>query len=310
MGYSQLAKNRRVREERVVAPVKKVHEENVPQGHMPSYEVLFTLVVNICTCSLGSVLFAYKWFACLNYLIGKNLFKPLALTFVWTILLIAGIVSTWYVSIWLFAFIWLGHAAVVVYLLVQLRKCRTCSENVNSSQKKFFAALGLLWLVAAVVVVYCRWATILMCVPAFVIIETCMIQRIFNLAVYEALENKDSWQAKTTNDWWLFRVVVVWFIIALSILLFFWDVADTVFRIFDIYLTYHDFDLEGGFHLCWFFEEYYPHTWWQVWLWGIALLISKLPRNFIQRNSTKMGMKMSTSAKGFFTSLFPNVAKK
>jgi len=281
MGYSKLTKKRNVQLSHVATNETRF-DDNKPECKVPVYGSMFSLVVSLCTCLLGSIFFAYKWFSCLNYLIGRDLFKPLALTAVWTLLFTVGICAVLFNSFWLLALIWLGHLAVVVYLLSQLRKCRTCLESVARRLKISLGWISLLWFVETILILCCNMASIAICAPAFVLVETCMIQRMFNLVVYDALEDKSVLKAKMANDWHRFRAVMVWLMIILSVTLFVWDIIDTVLRILDIkYLTYHDFKIDGKFQIWLFFEEYYPHAGWQLCLWSVAFLIGKMPSRML-----------------------------
>ena len=309
MGYSLLSTKRKVQSRHIVA-VEKVRseKESMPkQDCVPAYGTLFAFIVSLCTCSIASVFFAYKWFSCLNYLVGKYLFKPCSLTVIWTVLFMAGIGSILFESFWVLVCVWVGHVAVVVYLLVQLRRCRTYPDHASRRQKIAFTGICLLFLGSAVLIVFCDKDVLLVCTPVLAVIETCMIQWMFNIVVCEALGSRDLWNAKKSDDLQKLRVAVIWYAIGLSVALFFWDILDTVLRITDInYLHYHDFSLHGEFQMWLFFEEYCPHACWQLCLWCVALLIGKMPLGFISR----CGKKVSDKIKGCFAGLFPNVTKK
>ncbi len=297
MGYSQLATKRKVQ----AIPISKVRSEKeaMPKhGRVPAYGTFFAFIVSLCSCSIASVFFAYKWFACLNYLIGKSLFMPRVLTAVWTVLFAAGIGSILFESFWVLVCVWVGHVAVVVYLLLQLRRCRTYPDHTSRRQKIVFAGICLLLLGVAILIVCSKKATLLVCMPVLAVIETCLIQWMFNSAVCDALGSRDLWNAKRADDLQKLGVAMVWLAIGLSIALFFWDVLDTVLRIIDTkYFYYHHFWLDGKFKMWLFFEEYCPHSCWQLCLWCVALLIGKM--GFISRCGKKV-----------FDKLFPNVAKK
>ena len=312
MGYGQLSRKRKTQAIQTAAIEKcRADKEALSkQGDMPAYGMLFTFIVSLCSCSIASFFFAYKWFACLNYLIRKRLFSACSLTVIWSILFAVGIGSILFESFWMLMSAWVGHAALVVYLLLQLRKCRIYSDQTSWQQKIAFAEICLLllgWAIFIVLqeteIIWCRRETLLVCALVFVVIETCLIQRMFNVAVCEAMGSRDLWNLKKSDDLQKLRTYFVWFAICLSVALFFWDIADTVLRFIGKFRVYHGLYLSGEFQMWLFFEEYCPHASWQMCLWCAALIIAKMPLGFVSR----FDENMKVSIKAFFARLFPNV---
>ena len=300
MGYAQLSRKRKAQAAQTVASEKcRANKEALSkEGEVPAYGVLFTFIVSLCSCSIASFFFAYKWFACLNYLIRKRLFSACSLAVIWSILFAVGVGSILFESFLMLMIAWVGHAALVVYLLLQLSRCRIYSDQTSRQQKIIFVGICLLLLGWATFIVRCG---LLVYTPVFVVIETCLIQRMFNVAVCEAMGSRDLWNVKKSNDLPKLRVFFVWLAICLSVALFFWDIVDTVLRIIGnkryLYLRYscHGLYLDGKYQTWLFFEEYCPHAGWQLCLWCAALIIAKMPLGFVSR---------------FFVRLFPNVTNK
>lgn len=298
MGYGQLAEKRKNLTQSDVS-VEKQCEDPKPVCSIPVYSVLFTPLVCLCTYLLGSTFFVYKWIVCLNYLIGKNLFRASALTVVWVVLLVIGFCSMLGGS-WLLIVAWLGYLAYSVYLVSQLRKCRTYSLSAQKWLKRLFILFCVLWFLAML-----SGSTLF--TGCVMVVETGVLQGMFNLALYDVSEEHGLFETKIKNDWLKFRLVAVWCLVGLSVVLFLSDVIVTVLRIMHLAgCTYHGFNLDGKFHFWLFFEDYCPHAGWQLCLWCAAALIGLVPL----RLAIKTAKDSFFACKGFLASLFPNVAGK
>ena len=317
-GYSRLITIKKAQADRV-SVVESKEVDTMPSCNAPIYGALYAAIVSICTCLFGSIFFVHKWFSCLNYLIGRDLFKPIALAVVWALLLGIGVTAFLMDSFWMIVFMWLGHVAVAVYLLSQLRKCGSFSSVINKRLKVYFILLALSWGLEIWLILFYSGIEVVIVVFVFVSVQICLIQAMFNLVVYEAFENRSLLDARIEKAWRRFRVVMLWLIVVLSVLLFLGDVLGAVGRILSAKdITFHGFNLDGKFHLWLFFEEYYPHSEWQLYLWCLAALIVLQPLDFIKKrlgiaslsDVKEFALRGLKCLKGYLGTLFPNISNK
>lgn len=320
MYYNRFVQNKKVQAE-CGAHIGTPRHDGLPNSNVPVYSAFFSAIVSGITGLLGSLFFVYKWFQCLNYLIGRKLFKGYALTVVWAGFLAMAVFSVlmvalhwgkhWKAYSWLLVFVWIGRIVFITYLLSQLRRSRELAVAVRKRLKILFGILYALWSIEIGIWViwycrntklwwpspheimpYCGWITL----AVFILIEIGLVQRMFNIVVGEVSKNRSSLDDKIANDWCRFRIVTaivtVWGVVALSSLLFLWDVSKAVLR-------GNKYGIGGGSRFLSFIVNYSPHAGWQLCLWGIAALLIVfyfyLPGGAIRR---------------FFTSLFPNVGSR
>jgi len=307
MGYGTLARKRKVQTEHTLV-AEEQFDDHMIVCKVPIYNVLFVFVVSVCTCLLGSLFFVYKWFSALNYIIGRKLFKVPALTAVWLVLIGIGVWAMLIGSVWLLLVGYLGHVALAAYLMSQLKKSRVCSSATGIRLKWYSRSLFMLWSVGAIWIQFG-------CISSFhwfVLAELCLIQKCFNLVIYDVSEDRTSLDAKIAADWHRLRLVVTWGAIVLSVLLFFWDVGVTVVQVLGMKSgTYHGFALDGRFHFWLFFETYSPHAAWQLYLWCLAALMRVVTPDALKRCRDAFTGTFNRKTIGeAFAAMFPTISNK
>ena len=336
MYYNSFVQNKKVQAEcgaRVGTPRHNV----LPKSNVPVYSAFFSAIVSGITGLLGSLFFVYKWLQCLNYLIRRKLFKEFALTVVWAGFLAMAFFSAlmvvlhrlwhWKAFSWLLVFVWIGRIVFITYLLSQLRRSRELAVAVRKRLKILFGILYALWSIeiGLWIIWYCRNTKLLWPSPheimpyygwvtlaVFILIEIGLVQRMFNIVVSEVLKNHRSLDDKMANDWCRFRIVTaivtMWGVVALSSLLFIWDVSKAIRRSYK-------YDIGGGSRFLSFIVNYSPRAGWQLCLWGIAALLIVfhfLPGGSVGlvRGVVDFIIRLLSAIRRFFTSLFPNVGSR
>lgn len=293
MGYTQLSRNKKQ-----------------STGNAPAFDVLFVTLVSIVSCLLGYAFFIYMLFVGLNSLIGRRLFKATALAVVWMSIVGAGVWAALNGSVWIFFPIFLVHVALAIYLLIQQKRAVVCSSLAATRIRYCSYALYLLWLFG-VICVLLEWMWVL---PVFALVELCLLQKTYNLIVYDVTTDRALLEAKMSAIWYRLRLVAVWTIIASSILLFLWDVGASIASVVGCHCwvvcarsrdfwnlgLYHFSVLSMCFHV---FEKYSPHIAWQLYLWCLATIL-------IARQRFDLLALFWTVLRRVVRGLFPNVSSK
>ena len=308
--YGSVVKARKRLEEKKVQREKNFKLQRDYTGTVPYYSVPMLLLVSAGSFLVGTVFFVCKWFESLNYLLKHGLFKGRAMGLIWCVILVSSAVSIFIglgIVEW---FMWFVRIAFFTYIFVQLRKCRIWTLDIKKKLRNRFAILCVVWGIEFLFLLLfigkwrlCEVGSFLDLLPiltvvGFLLAEFGMMQTTINVAIRASIAEEENLCMESWVVWNRFIVVVIWCAAVVSAFLFIWDVSETV---------YYAFGRFDGFQAWRFFEGYYPHAGWQLFLWCYPIALIALSECLRRLSIIKKGISRTGRV---LSALFPNVTTK